>query len=135
MLLKLYTFNIFKELYDYDKFCVVFFWGEWCGPCAKMRPVMEDLAGEYAGKVKMCIIDVDGNPGPPKYYRIKGMPTILFFRHGKPVNKIVGIKPKDYLQKAIQEYLESPDKINESTVREYEAIVKENKWNREFGHF
>ncbi|HEY9262032.1 thioredoxin family protein [Chitinophaga sp.] len=121
MLLEITILNIFKEVENYDKFCIVLFWEECCGPCAALRPVIEELAEEYAGKVKVGIINVDKEPWLATSYNVKSMPVVLFFRHGKPVYKQVGTTPKDHLDKDIQEYLNSPDKIQDS-------IAKENEW-------
>lgn len=103
--------NFFREVIFSDKLCVVDFWSEWCGSCAAMRPVIEALADEYAGKVNVGKINVDRNPYRALKYNITSLPVITFFRDGKLVYKHVGIIPKDKLDKEIQEYLKSPDKI------------------------
>lgn len=113
MVLELTDSSFYDEVLFSDKFCVIDFWSEWCGPCAAMRPVIEELAKEYAGKVKMGKINVDQNFYRTKEYNITSLPVIMFFRHGKPVYKHVGIIPKDKLDTEIQEYLKSPNKIQE----------------------
>ncbi|WP_317166459.1 MULTISPECIES: thioredoxin family protein [Chitinophaga] len=78
--------SFINEVMFSDKFYVVDFWSEWCGPCAAMRPVIEELVNEYAGKVQVGKINVDQNPYRTKEYEITSLPVIMFFRAGKPEN-------------------------------------------------
>ena len=84
---------------------VVDFWAEWCAPCRMMAPVLEEISKEYEGKIKVGKLNVDENPTVAGEYRIMGIPTLLFFRSGKPVNKIVGVVPKKALQDKIETIL------------------------------
>lgn len=61
---------------------LVDFWAAWCGPCKMIAPVLEELAGEYAGKVKICKMDVDANPETPAKFNIRGIPTLMLFKGG-----------------------------------------------------
>ncbi len=82
---------------------VVDFWAEWCGPCKAIAPMVEELAGEYEGKVKFTKLDVDSNPKTPMQFGIRGIPTLLIFNEGKPVDQVVGAVPKSMLKKRVEE--------------------------------
>ena len=73
---------------------LVDFWAVWCGPCKMIAPIVEELAGEYQGKVKIGKLDVDNNPGVASKYGIRSIPTLLIFKGGKKVDEIVGAVPK-----------------------------------------
>jgi len=85
--------------------CLVDFWAPWCGPCKSIAPVLEDLAKEFAGKVKFCKINVDDNPQTPTQYNVKGIPNLIFFKGGKVVEQIVGAVPKEQLVNAISKLI------------------------------
>jgi thioredoxin 1 len=76
---------------------LVDFWAEWCGPCKMIAPVLEDLAGEYSGKMKVCKIDVDQNKQMAEKYNVKGIPTLIIFNNGDAVGKKVGALSKAQL--------------------------------------
>ena len=73
------------------------FWAEWCVPCKRVVPILEEIATEYQGKIKVTKLDVDANPRTPGIYNITGIPTLLVFKGGKLVDTIVGFMPKDKL--------------------------------------
>ncbi len=73
------------------------FWAVWCGPCRAIAPIVEELAGEYDGKVKIGKLDVDNNPDVAMKFGIRGIPTILIFKGGKVVDTIVGLTNKSTL--------------------------------------
>jgi thioredoxin 1 len=79
---------------------VVDAWAAWCGPCRAIAPVLDELARELAGEVTIAKLDVDQNPGAAQRLGIVGIPTLLVFRHGRIVDRIVGGRPKEHLRKA-----------------------------------
>lgn len=77
------------------------FWAEWCGPCRAIGPVVEDLAKEYAGRLKVVKMNVDENPQTPSRYGVRGIPNLILFKGGQVRDQIVGAVPKAHLVKAI----------------------------------
>ncbi|NCN69000.1 MAG: thioredoxin [Candidatus Altarchaeum sp. CG12_big_fil_rev_8_21_14_0_65_33_22] len=84
---------------------VVDCWAEWCGPCRMIAPVVEELAKEYAGKIVFGKLNVDYNQEVPARYGIMGIPTLLIFKNGQNVDKIVGAAPKKMIEAKIKIYL------------------------------
>jgi thioredoxin 1 len=94
--------NFKTEVLDSDKLSVVDFWAEWCGPCRAIGPVIEELAKEYEGKVKIGKVNVDHNPQISTNYGITSIPAILFIKNGEIVDKLVGAQPKSNFVKKIE---------------------------------
>ena len=81
------------------------FWAPWCGPCKAIAPVVEELAGEYNGRVKIVKMNVDDNPQTPSKYGVRGIPNLILFRGGSVAEQIVGAVPKAHLVRAIDRAL------------------------------
>lgn len=77
------------------------FWAPWCGPCRMIAPVVEELAGEYAGSVKVGKINIDENPNAAMNYGVSSIPTLMVFKSGEVVDRFVGVQPKSRLQQAL----------------------------------
>ncbi|MDQ7819093.1 MAG: thioredoxin [Armatimonadota bacterium] len=84
---------------------VVDFWAEWCAPCRMIAPIVEDLASEYAGRVKVVKVDVDSNPHLAHRYGIMSIPTLGVFKGGEMVDRVVGYMPKAELKKRLEKVL------------------------------
>lgn len=81
---------------------LVDFWAEWCAPCRAVAPVVEEIAKEYDGKIKVVKMNVDDNPGTPSKYQVMGIPTLILFKGGQPVDQVVGAVPKSKIVKLLQ---------------------------------
>ncbi len=97
--------NFAAEIEEASGLAVVDFWAEWCGPCRLVGPIVEQLAAEYAGKVKVAKLDVDNNQRTAARFNIRSIPSLLFFADGQLVDAVVGAVPKPHLERKIQEHL------------------------------
>ena len=84
---------------------LVDFWAAWCGPCRMIAPVVEELAGEYEGRIKVCKVDVDTEQKTAESYGIRSIPTLLIFKEGKVATQVVGAVPKPHLVEKIESVL------------------------------
>jgi thioredoxin 1 len=84
-----------------DNPVLVDFWAEWCGPCKMIGPALEELAGEFAGKLTVAKVNIDENPVTPNNYAVRGIPTLILFKNGKPASTQVGAQPKSRLKEWI----------------------------------
>lgn len=94
MALELTDANFQSEVINSDVPVLVDFWATWCMPCRAIAPVVEEIATEYAGKIKVGKVDVDNNRETAMNYSIRSIPTLLIFKDGQPVETIVGAQPK-----------------------------------------
>ena len=84
---------------------LVDFWAEWCGPCRRIAPIVEELAGQYDGRATVGKLNVDENPNVPGRFMIRGIPTLLLFKNGQLADTLVGLAPKEDIAKMIDKQL------------------------------
>jgi len=105
--IKLTDQNFNEEVLKSEIPVVVDFWAEWCMPCRMVGPIIEELAKEYEGKVKVGKMNVDENSQVPGNFGIMSIPSILIFKNGQPIKTIVGAQPKENFKKEIDTILSS----------------------------
>jgi thioredoxin 1 len=84
---------------------IVDFWAEWCGPCKMITPILEEIAGEQAGKVRVAKLNVDDNPDVARRFEVMSIPTLIVFRDGQPAKRMIGAKGKGQLLQELSEFL------------------------------
>ncbi len=97
--------NFEAEVLKSDKPVLVDFWAEWCGPCRMVGPIVDEIANDYEGKVSVGKMNVDENPEIPSKYGIRSIPTLLIFKNGELVEKIVGAVPKSSITGKIEPHM------------------------------
>ena len=97
-----------KEVEKSEGLIVVDFWAAWCGPCRMIGPVLDELAKEYAGKVKVTKVDVDANQKSAIRFNVRSIPLVLFFKNGKVVDTILGAHPKREYESKLKHHLAAP---------------------------
>jgi thioredoxin 1 len=97
--------NFQAEVLSSDRPVLVDFWAIWCGPCKMIAPIVEELANEYDGKLKVAKMDVDANPRTSMQFGIRSIPTLIIFKGGQVVEQIIGAVPKRHLVEKVTPHL------------------------------
>ena len=97
--------NFSTEVLQNPEPVLVDFWATWCGPCQVMNPIIKEVAEAYEGRLKVGKVNVDEQPAVSAHYRIRSIPTLLFFKNGQAVGRIIGAMPKRLLAQKMEELL------------------------------
>ena len=92
------------EVEKHDGLAVVDFWATWCAPCRMIAPILDQLAADYDGKVKVTKLDVDANIKTATKFNVRSIPMLLFFKDGKVVDQIIGAVPKGHIENKLQQH-------------------------------
>jgi thioredoxin 1 len=96
--------NFEEEVEKSDQLTIVDFWATWCGPCRMVAPILDQLATDYQGKVKITKLDVDANIKTGSRFNVRSIPTMLFFKGGKVVDQIIGAVPRANIEQKLQQH-------------------------------
>jgi len=102
--------NFDKEVMQADTAVLVDFWAEWCGPCRMVNPILDDIASEYEGRIKMAKVKVDDNQPLAQKYGVMSIPTFIIFKKGEQADQFVGALPKESFVKRIEAVLDNGSK-------------------------
>jgi thioredoxin 1 len=96
--------NFEQEIEKHDGVAVVDFWAAWCGPCRMISPIVDQLATEYEGKVKVAKLDVDANTRTASRFNVRSIPMLLFFKNGQVVDQIIGAQPRASIESKFRQH-------------------------------
>ena len=105
MVAEITTENFDKEVINYNGTVVVDFFANWCGPCRKLAPILEEIETELSSKVKFVKINTDENLESAKKYQVSGLPTLMVFKNGESLERIVGLMPKSSIITNIEKHI------------------------------
>ncbi len=100
-----------KEVLQSEQPVLVDFWAAWCGPCKALAPIVDEVATEFSGQLKVMKMDVDRNSATPARYGIRGIPALLIFKDGKLADQIVGYVPKETIAKSVNKVVAASKSI------------------------
>lgn len=103
--LELNGHNFAGEVLESDLPVLVDFWASWCGPCRFMAPVIDQIAEEYAGRVKVAKVNVDDNMDLARTYEVASIPTLAIFQNGQLVERLIGLRPKEEVVAALERFI------------------------------